>query len=707
MAAGGIGLFYAYDLTQYLSLENIKNQRQTYEAFYAAHPHLTLFVYFVFYVFVTGLSLPGAALLTLLGGTLFGLVIGTILVSFASTLGATIAFLMARFLLREWVLSRFQETLNRIDYGLQKEGDAYLFSLRLVPLIPFFLINLVVGLTNYPTYRFFLVSQIGMLPGTLVYVNAGTQLSQIEGLSGLFSLPLLVSFLFLAVFPHITRWGLNIHMRNQKLKKFTRPKQFKYNLVVVGGGSAGLVTSYIGAAAKAKVALIEKHKMGGDCLNTGCVPSKTLLRTAKFMYDLKRSKDLGIKSAHAEFDFSEVMERVRRVIKAIEPHDSVERYSQLGVDCIKGEARLLSPFEVQVKTDDGLKQLATRNIVIATGARPFVPPIPGLSQVEAKTSDTIWDLKELPKHLLVLGGGTIGCELAQAFCRLGSQVTIIERNSQILPREEDEVARLLYDQFIKEGIQLKTTYEASSFGVENGRRFCLIQSKSTNDQEKIFFDEVLVALGRRPSTESLGLKELGIELDNHGQIVVDDFLSATYPNIYACGDVVGPYNFTHTAAHQAWYCSVNAMARPFKSFRVNYDVIPFCTFTDPEIAHVGLTASQAREKNISYEVTFYDLNKQDRALAEESSRGFVKFLTSPGKDRILGATYVGLHAGECLSEVILAMKYGLGLNKILGTIHIYPTLTEANKAAAGLWRQKHVSPLLLRIAQRFHEWRLS
>jgi len=475
--------------------------------------------------------------------------------------------------------------------------------------------------------------------------------------------------------------------------------KYDYNIVVIGAGSGGLVASYIASALKAKVALIEKHKMGGDCLNTGCVPSKALLRSAKMLSYAKRAREFGFKSANVEFDFAEVMERVQQVIKKIEPHDSVERYGKLGVECITGEAKIIDSHRVEV----GGKILTTRNIIVATGARPLVPPIAGIDEVEYLTSDTVWNLRELPKKLVVLGGGPIGSEMAQAFARLGSEVTLVEMAPQILIREDEEVIRLVTDKFQQEGIKVLTGHKAKAFTREHGWQ--VLVCEADGKEVRIPFDQVIVALGRKANVTGFGLEELGVALNKNGTVAADSFLRTNFPNIYVCGDVTGPYQFTHTAAHQAWYASVNALFASIKQFNTDYSVIPWATFTDPEVARVGLNEKDAKTQNIPYEVTIYGIDDLDRAIADSEAHGFVKVLTVPKKDKILGVTIVGTHAGDLIAEYVLAMKHGLGLNKILSTIHIYPTLAEANKFAAGEWKKAHVPKFALAVLEKFHRWR--
>ncbi|HMZ84537.1 MAG TPA: FAD-dependent oxidoreductase [Rhodocyclaceae bacterium] len=702
LIAGLIAAFFAFDLGRFFSLEYFKSQQQTISGWYRAHPGQTMAGFFLIYVAVTGLSLPGATVMTLVAGALFGLVMGTLIVSFASTIGASLAFLSARFLLRDWVQQRFGDRLRAINDGIEKDGAFYLFTLRLVPAFPFFVINLLMGLTRLPTRTFFGVSQVGMLAGTLVYVNAGTELAKIDSLRGILSPGLLISFTVLGLFPLIARRMLDGIKARKVYARWKKPAHFDRNLVVIGAGSAGLVTAYIAAAVKAKVTLVEKHRMGGDCLNTGCVPSKALIRSAKLLSHIRRAQEFGLQDATARYDFADVMARVQRVVRTVEPHDSVERYSALGVECIEGTAKITSPWSVEIATAQGTQTLSTRAIVIAAGARPFVPPIPGIEEVGYLTSDTVWNLRKLPRRLVVLGGGPIGCELTQAFARFGARVTQVEMAPRIMLREDPEVSDLVAQRFRAEGIELLTGHRAKQFVVENGEKILIAECEGGD--VRIPFDALLCAVGRVANTTGYGLEELGIPTTKTRTVDTNEFLETLYPNIYACGDVAGPYQFTHTASHQAWYAAVNALFGDVKRFRADYSVIPWATFTEPEVARVGLNEQEAKEKGISHEVTVYGIDDLDRAIADEEAHGFVKVLTAPGKDRILGVTIVGEHAGDLIAEYVLAMKHGLGLNKLLGTIHIYPTLAEANKYAAGIWKRAHAPQKLLEWVGRYHAW---
>ena len=692
-----VAAFFLLDLARYFSLEFFKSQQAAIDAYYRAHPLRAAASYFAIYVAVTGLSLPGAAVMTLAGGAVFGLLWGTVIVSFASTIGATLAFLASRFLLRDWVQEKFGDKLKTINDGVAKEGAFYLFALRLVPAFPFFAINLVMGLTPIKTWTYMWVSQVGMLAGTLVYVYAGTKLGEFKVSAGL-----IIALALLGVFPLIAKKTLDALKARKVYARWTRPARFDRNLIVIGAGSAGLVSAYIAAAVKAKVTLVEKHRMGGDCLNTGCVPSKALIKSARLLSQIRRAQEFGIRSASANFDFADVMERVQRVVKSVEPHDSVERYTALGVECIAGDATIVSPWAVAVKDAAGSRTLTTRAIVIAAGARPLVPPIPGIEEVGYVTSDTVWGLRERPGRLVVLGGGPIGCELTQAFARLGSTVTQVEMLPRIMIREDPEISRMVADRFQAEGINVLVGHKAKSFRIEAGEKVLVADHEGRD--VRIAFDQLLVAVGRLPNTQGYGLEELGIPVTRARTVETNEYLQTLYPNIYACGDVAGPYQFTHTASHQAWYAAVNALFGRFRKFKTDYSAIPWATFTDPEVARVGLNETEAKEKNIPYEVTVYGIDDLDRAIADSEAYGVVKVLTKPGTDRILGVTIAGEHAGDLIIEYIAAMRHGIGLNKILGTIHIYPTLAEANKYAAGAWKKAHAPQRLLSWVEKYHAW---
>lgn len=701
---GLVALFFAFDLGRYLSLEQLKQSQADFAALYAERPALVIGAYFAIYVAVAALSLPGAAVLTLAAGAIFGLLAGTVIVSFASSIGATLALLVARYALRDSVQARFGKRLAEIDKGVERDGAYYLFTLRLVPLFPFFVVNLMMSLTRMRAWTFHWVSQLGMFFGTLVYVNAGTQLAKIESLRGILSPGLIGSFVLLGLFPLIAKKVVDAVQARKVYAPWApaKPTTFDRNLVVIGAGAAGLVTSYIAAVVKAKVTLVESHKMGGDCLNYGCVPSKALIKSATLMQQMRESAKYGIARAEATMDFADVMDRVAKVVSDIEPHDSVERYTGLGVDVVLGYARIVNPWTVEIDRADGTKQtLTTRSIVIATGAEPFVPPLPGLKEAGVLTSDTLWGQRELPKRLVVLGGGPIGCELAQAFARLGSQVTQIEMAPRILLREDEEVAALARAALERDGVTVLTGHKALRCEPEGDGHVLVVEAGG--QEQRVPFDKLLCAVGRVSRLKGYGLEELGIPAGR--TIETNAFLETKYPNILVAGDVAGPYQFTHVAAHQAWYAAVNALFGTFRKFKADYSVIPWATFVDPEIARVGLNEQDANEQGVPYEVTKYGIDDLDRAIADSAAHGFVKVLTVPGKDRILGVTIVGQHAGDLLAEYVLAMRHGLGLNKILGTIHTYPTLAEANKYAAGEWKRNHQPKQLLEWVAKYHAWR--
>ena len=754
--AAALAGFVAFDLARFLSLEHLRAAQTQLAALYAERPAVVIGAFFAVYVAVTALSLPGAVPLTLAGGALFGLGLGTLVVSFASTLGATLAMLVSRHLLREAVQSRFGARLAEVDRGIARDGAFYLFTLRLVPVLPFFAINLLMGLTAMRVWTYAWVSQLGMLAGTLVYVNAGTQLAQITSLQGIVSPQLLGAFALLGALPLVGRWLVSALKARRALApwRHLRPKRFDRNLVVIGAGAAGLVTSYIAAAVKARVTLVEAHRMGGDCLNTGCVPSKALIRAATLAQEIREAHRYGVRvstgasdpglfgpssvtaspatavPAKVVVDFPAVMARVAQVVRDIEPHDSVERYCGLGVDVQIGRARIVDPWHVEITHDDGqATRLSTRAIVIATGARPVVPPLPGLHEAGVLTSDTLWGLRELPQRLLVLGGGPIGCELAQAFARLGSQVTQVEMGSRLLPKEDEDAASYARQRLEADGVTVLTGHRAlrcekTEAHTPSAPEWHLVTEQG-GAEHRITFDRILCAVGRSARLEGFGLEALGIDATGR-TLPVDQHLQTVFPHILACGDVAGPYQFTHAAAHQAWYAAVNGLFGTFRRFKVDYRVIPWCTFLDPEIARVGLNELEAVTQGVPFEVTRFDLDDLDRVIVEGGaggrpvgaaagpgdasdgglvaapSAGWVKVLTVPGKDRILGVTIVGRHAGELLAEWVMAMKHSLGLNKVLGTIHVYPTLAESAKYAAGAWKRAHQPKGLLRWVEWLH-----
>ncbi|MBK5206258.1 MAG: FAD-dependent oxidoreductase [Polaromonas sp.] len=704
----GIAAFFALDLGRYFSLAFIKDSQASFALLFEQSPVTVLLVFFAAYVAIAALSLPGAAIMTLAAGASFGLVWGTIVVSFASTVGATLAMLAARYLFRDAIQARFGPRLADVNKGIEKEGAFYLFTLRLLPVVPFFALNLLMGLTPIKTWTYFWVSQVGMFAGTVVYVNAGTQLAKIDSLQSIVSPGLIGSFVLLGLMPLLVNKALGLFRRRKVYARWNavRPARFDRNLIVIGAGAGGLVTAYIAAVVKAKVTLVEAHKMGGDCLNYGCVPSKALIKSAKLAHQMKHGSNYGLTDSTPLFSFKAVMQRVHDVIRTIAPHDSVARYTALGVEVLQGHARIVNPWTVEIALNDGGTQtLTTRSIVIAAGARPFVPPLPGLEDVGYVTSDTLWDefakLEEVPKRLVVLGGGPIGCELAQSFARLGAQVTQVEMAPRIMMREDEEVSALACKALEADGVSVLTDHKALRCEKIGDAKTLVVGRQGS--EKRIEFDQLICAVGRVARLTGYGLEALGIPTQR--TVETNEYLQTIYPNIYAAGDVAGPYQFTHVAAHQAWYAAVNALFGDFKKFKVDYSVIPWTTFIAPEVARVGLNEQEAKEKGIAYELTKYGMDDLDRAIADSEAHGFVKVLTVPGKDRILGVTIVGSHAGDLLAEYVLAMRHGLGLNKILSTIHTYPTLSEANKYAAGEWKRAHQPRRLLEWVRSYHDWK--
>ncbi len=682
---------------QYLNLQRMQSLLGAAHAFEGSHMLEAMLGFAAIYIAFAALSLPGAGLLTLFAGAVFGLATGTVIVSFASSIGATLAMLASRYIFRDAVQARFGERLKRIDAGVEHEGGFYLFALRLVPVFPFFVINLAMGVTAIRVWTFYWVSQLGMLAGTLVYVNAGRELGQLKSLSGILSVRVLLAFAGLGLLPLIARKLMNIARARRIYRGWEKPKRFDRNLIVIGAGAAGLVTSYIAATLRAKVTLIEKAQMGGDCLNRGCVPSKALIRAARAAAEADHAARFGVKSAGTHIDYAAVMRHVRAAIRTIAPHDSVERYTQIGVEVIQGDATIVSPWSVAVNG----QTLTSRSIVIAAGSRPVVPKISGLEQVDYLTSDTIWNLDTLPQRLVILGGGPVGCELAQAFARLGSDVVVVEMGDQLLAHEDDDVAIAVQSTLELDGVAIRLGHKAVE--VRGGESPTLIV-EHVGARSEIAFDALLLAIGRTATVDGYGIDVLDLGLRKNKTIETDEFLRTKFPNIYCVGDVTGPFQLTHAGAHQAWYASVNALFGGWKSFAADYRVMPAVIFTEPEAARVGLNEREAKEQNIAIEVITYDMAELDRAVAESATAGFVKVLVPPGKDRILGASVVGERAGETIALFALAMQQHIGLDKILGTVFAYPTFAEAAKYVAGVRRKRHQPERALALAARYHRW---
>ncbi len=678
-----------------LTLEYLQLHLQELKDAVHADPIKSLLIYCGVSILLLTASLPSAALLTLLGGALFGFFQGVIIVLFTSTIGATFAFLMSRYFFQDYFTKKFHNQFDGINNEFKTQGAFYLLTLRLVPLFPFFLVNLAMGLTSISLGQYILMSFIGMIPGSMVYVYAGLSFSNIQSVQDILSPSVVISLVLLGVAPYLGKFMVEFYKNQKAYQGFKRPSKFDYNMLVIGGGSAGLVTAYISSTLKAKVGLIEKKSMGGDCLHTGCVPSKSLIKSAKLVSLNKTAGKYGLKNIKAEFEFSEIMARVQKVIQEITPHDSAERYRELGVDCIEGHAEILSPWEVKV----GEKIYTTKSLTIATGAKPTILKIPGIETVFPLTSENIWALKSLPEKLLIVGGGSIGVELAQAFVRLGSEVFIIEGAEHLLSRE-DEMTSLEIEKALKEEgavLHLKSTLK------EFKTNIALCENSSGSFE--VAFDQVLFAVGRSPSTTGFGLEKLKLKMNPDKTINVDSFMRTSLPNVYACGDVAGPYQLTHAAAHQAWYVAVNSLLGIFKKFKVDYKVMPRATYTDPEVASVGMLEKELKEKNIEFDETLYHLSDLDRAIIDGETKGFVRIFTRKETDQILGASIVSTQASLMILEIVTAMKYNLGLNKILGTIHAYPGMGEANKYAAGLWRKNHSPDWVFRWLSKFHKMR--
>lgn len=702
--AAAIVAFFYYGLGDYLTIEAFKAQQAEFDRAYTQNPVWVLGIFFLVYVVTTALSLPGAAILTLAAGALFGLVTGTIIVSFASTIGATLAFLSSRFLLRDWVQGKFGERLSGLNDGLQRDGAFYLFTIRMIPAFPFFVVNLLMGLTKIRTWTYYWVSQLGMLAGTIVYVNAGTQIAGLEVGQSIFTPAVIGSFVVLAMFPWIAKLAIGIIKKRKIYSGFQKPKKFDRNLIVIGAGAAGLITSYIAALVKAKVTLIEANEMGGDCLNTGCVPSKALIKSAGIADKIRHADRYGLEAREPEIDFSKVMSRVHDVISEIEPHDSVERYEELGVDVEKGYATFIDPWTIEIaKPGGGTQRLTAKNIVVATGAAPFVPSLPGIEDSGYLTSETLWNAlsgrEDAPSRMTIMGGGPIGCELAQSFQRLGAQVTIVEMADRLLAKEDASAAEIIEEHLRAEGVDIRLGHRAIRV---DGRGKLIVESDDR--EEMIAYDELIIAVGRRARVAGFGLENLGL-IDGEGRLQVDENLASSMPHIYVAGDVAGNQQLTHGAAHEAWYATINSLAAPFKSYRADYRVLPRVTYTDPEVASVGITEAEAKEKAIEYEITTYMLDDLDRAIAESEKAGFVKLLTMPGSEKILGVTMVASHAGEMIAPYILAMRHNMKLGKIAAAIMPYPTWSEGGKFAVGEYKKARKPEKLLRFAERYFAWR--
>ena len=698
----------------------VKARLADLQAWHQASPWQARAAFFGVYLLLATFAVPGIAVLTVAAGAVLGLAWGVLLVSFASTMGATMSFWLARYLLADLLRARMGPRVLAARLHIEREGALYLLGLRLIPVVPFGLINLLMGLTSMRTRTFYLVSQIGMFASTVIYVGAGQQLAALSTARTVLSPAVLgvlvVAGLLVALLPTAAKYVLGRLQQRHQLAPWLgqRPRQFDTNLVVIGAGAGGLVSAYVAAAAQAKVTLVEERALGGDCLHFGCVPSKALIHSAKVAHQVRSAAQFGVLAPAPALDFPAVMARVQKVIASIAPHDSVERYTALGVDVVQGHARIINPWTVQVtRPDQAPQRIHTRAIVIAAGAQPVVPDLPGLQEVGYATSDTLWSqlaqCATLPARIVVLGGGPIGCELGQAFARLGSAVTVVEAGERLLVREDPEVGERVQAALQGDGVRVWTRHRAQRCTPGTGERpekSLVLHDERSGLEHTLPFDLLVCAVGRRARLQGYGLETLGIATEH--TVPTNAYLQTVFPTIYAAGDVAGPYQFTHAAAPQAWYATVNALFGGFKRFAADYRHLPSTTFVSPEVARVGLNSQEAHARGVAFEVTRFDLAELDRALCEAGDAapsGFVKVLTVPGSDRILGVTIVAERAAEMLAEYVLAMRKGLGLKAVLGTVHAYPTFTEANRYAAGVWQRAHVPAWLLRLARRFHAWR--
>ncbi len=698
--AAAVAAFFTLDLGQYLTLESIKANSGALHAKVQAYPWWSRSLFFIVYALLTALSFPGTVVLTLLAGALFGLLEGTLLVSLASNFGAVAAMLISRFLLRDWIQRRFGKQIAGINRGLARDGAFYLVSLRLIPIVPFVLLNPALGLTRVGLWTFWWTTQLGMLPGHAIYVNAGRQLVRIDSLSGILSPGMITTLVLLAVFPLVATRLLTSYKARLAYRGWRRPKHFERNLVVVGGGTGGLATARIAASLCARVSLLERERLGGVAMHEGGVPARALRRQANRLHGL-RSDPRVASSLDVAGGFSQAMDDMQRLTRAAMKSASSEHYARLGVEVIMAEGRLSSPWTVEA----GGRSLSSRAIVIATGSRPCVPPIAGLEAIEPLTCDNLWDLREPPGRLLVLGGGAGACEFAQSFQRLGCQVTLVSERETLLEQEDPEAAGVVLAALRADGVELQLGLAPLRVEVD-GDECLLVCRRGEEGEQALPFDRLLLALGQHADIRGLGLDELGLRCGEDGSLEVDEYLTTRFPNIYAVGSVAGPYGAPHVAEHQAWYAAVNALFGDFKRFAVSERVIPRAVFTTPEVASVGLSEPEARAQGTEFDVTRVPLGALSGAIAEEAGEGFIKVLTERGKDRILGVSIVGEQASETLAGFVVAMKHKIGMNRLADTVHLGATLGDASRLLAETWQRQHRPLRLLRWAERLNRWRL-
>src|SRR5687767_12622202 len=483
------------------------------------------------------------------------------------------------------------------------------------------------------------------------------------------------------------------------------PANGRYNIVVLGAGTAGLITAIVGASLGAKVALVEKHLMGGDCLNVGCVPSKSVIRAARAWADLRNAEQFGLRiPAGVTYDFGAVMSRMRKLRARISHHDSAQRYAALGVDVFIGTGRFTGADTIHVEGPAGNRELKFRRAAICTGARPSAPPVPGLRETGYLTNESLFSVTQLPQRLAVIGAGPIGCEMAQSFARFGSQVYLIEAMHGILPKEDRDAAQVVAQQMAKDGVTLLCCgTDVQVVGTPGGKRLSL---RAHGEQHQITVDEILVAVGRTPNVEGLGLEVAGVEFDEKG-VNVNGRLQTSNPRIFAAGDICSRYHFTHAADAMAQIVVQNALfPHPLGLAYATVDslVMPWCTFTEPEIAHVGMYEKDATAKGLEVETYTLKLDEVDRAVLDGQEDGFARIHIQKGADRILGATIVSARAGDLITQISLVMKAGAGAKTIAATIHPYPTQAEMNKKVVNLWRKAHFSPRTKNALIRLFAW---
>lgn len=694
------------------------------------------------YVVATVLFVPGS-LLTLGAGAVFGVALGSVCVSISATLGATAAFLVGRYLARDAIARKIEkhEKFATIDRAVADEGWKIVLLTRLSPVFPFTLLNYAFGLTRVKLSHYVLASWIGMIPGTVMYVYLGSLVNvgaghrqRTTGEWVLYGVGLLATVTVTVFVTRLARRALAKKIgstetvqsskeimsvpsapvlvrpadaHNARLVSNVHPPDWQnpspapcYNLVVIGAGTAGLVTAAGAAGLGAKVALVEKSLLGGDCLNVGCVPSKAVIRSGRAVFDAKEAGPFGVRVGKpVEIDFSAVMERMRKLRADLSPHDSAQRFANLGVDVFLGEARFASPDTVEVAG----QTLRFKRAVIATGARAVEPPILGLAEAGYLTNETVFNLTQRPARLAVIGGGPIGCELAQAFQRLGSQVSLLHKNAHLLDREDMEAAALVQKAFIREGVALHLN--ATITRVERSAGGKLVYYEAQGKEETLAVDEILAGAGRAPNIEGLNLEAAGVRYDRRKGVLVNDCLQTSNPHIYGAGDVCLAWKFTHAADFSARIVIQNALFLGRK--KASTLTMPWCTYTDPEIAHVGLYERDARERGVEVDTYVREFKEVDRAVLDGEEDGFVKFHVKKGHDEILGATIVARHAGEMISEISVAMAARIGLGKLASVIHPYPTQAEALRQCGDAYNRTRLTPTVKKWMGRWLAWQRS